>query len=166
MEKILSNNEIKWISDEKWLELIRENNIKRLKAQGIEPTEENLKALEEQDYENVIPLIEEADKKIAERRKDINSRTVGATVFDTVEEAEEYINYRRIRGKKLYELDKIYNHTSLGEIPGDVISGVWEKLYSDKRMTNEEFELIHKMYLLGRTEGIRSERARRKAKTN
>ena len=143
-------------------QLARENQIQRLKTQGIEPTEENIKKLAQEDEEITRRLLDETHRKETAAKKDRIQRSVGLTVFDTVEEAEKYRTRRREVGKKVDLIQKVYDNCYIHELPIDVLSRIQETVKEKNQPLSESFELMLKFYLLGKVDGKREERARRK----
>jgi len=84
-------------------------------------------------------------------------------ILDSYPEIKE----RMLREIKLDILDKMYSNTRLYEIPGQEIEGILRRVRSKgEKKGEEELEIFLKLYLLGKMDGIRSERAKRTSKVS
>lgn len=64
-------------------------------------------------------------------------------------------------------VDKMYSNSKIPEIPGYEIFRLADKVKTKQlKKSDEEFELFIKLYLLGKMDGVRSERAKKKSGTN
>lgn len=145
-----------------WNEYVRLGNIERLKKMDIEPTDENLRELELKDIERVKLMQEEVDRVNSLKAK-TKKYFVGMKEFDNEEEAKEYEMELREIGRTISITEKAYNNSYMSDYPYFTMKRLigrisWERkenLYCD-------FEVMSKLYILGKIDGIRSERASRK----
>lgn len=145
----------------------RENQITRLKALGIEPTEENIKELAQKDREMAEVLLAETHKKEFEdriRRKEVEKRTFQGKIYETIEEAEYHRKEWREAGAMVDTLEKIYNNCYPHELPLLVMKRIDDSVRLKNDPLSDDFELTLKYYLLGKVDGIRLERGRNKKK--
>jgi hypothetical protein len=145
----------------------RENQINRLKTLGIEPTEENIQELARQDRIMTEKLLAETHKKRAEdriRRRELEKRTFHGKIFDTIEEADEERKKWKQAGAMVDLLEKIYSNCYPHELPLLVMKRIDDSVRLKNDPLSADFELTLKYYLLGKLDGIRSERAKRRSK--
>lgn len=84
-------------------------------------------------------------------------------IIDSCPEIKE----RMLREIKLDIIDKMYSSSRLNEIPGPEITGILRRVrLKGKKKALEEFEIFLKLYLLGKMDGIRSERAKKMSRVS
>lgn len=145
----------------------RENQINRLKALGIEPTEENINELAQKDREMTERLLAETHKKELEdrtKKKEIERRCFRGKLYETEEEAEYHRKKWREAGAMVDTLEKIYNNCYPHELPLLVMKRIDDSVRLKNDPLSDDFELTLKYYLLGKVDGMRLERGRNKKK--
>ena len=143
-----------------WAEYVRLSNIERLKEMDIDPTDENLRDLELKDMERVKLMQAEVDRVNSLKPK---KYSVGMKEFDSEEEAKEYEMEIREIGRTISITEKAYNNSYVSDYPYFTMKRLigrisWER----KENLSCDLEVMEKLYMLGKIDGIKSERARRK----